>query len=368
MRSYLQRSLAAMLIGALLCGSVPGCSKPMDPQSDIPAEYQPIVFAAAAVGIGIYIASKNHKSNSSSGGGGTTQTLTAPFFVGPLGNQPFDIALDLSTAGSGGVGALGRNGGGGNYGFVEIGSSTGADNGAYALPVGYKPSAVAIDGSGNDWFVNSTGLVKKCPAAVAGVTTCSPLLSFSDGLPTSGIRSIAADSVYVFIAQDNLAGTVSFVAFNLAGGGRVSGSYTYSGLSMYNADAAVATIGSVGLYTIFHKDGTSWKISLPTSSKNPYTFTPTPLASQNMASDGLGNNYGFLGAPTSGSYQIGHYVSTGNSVAAPGTLVSTITVAFNGQTSPNAAPFVPPLSSAKTDDVYIFFLDSSGNLVLFSVF
>lgn len=367
MRPHLRRRIAAITIALLAATNFTGCSKPLDPSSSIPAVYQPLILVVAAVGVGILLTSQHHK-NERGGGGSAAPMIAVPAFVVALGNQPFDIALDQSTAGAGGVGALGRSGGGGNYGFAEIGSSSGADNGAYALPTAYNPIALAIDGNGDDWFVDVAGLMKKCPAAVAGVTTCTPALSFSDGLASSGLRSLVADPTYVFVAQDNLAGTVSWAAFRLDGTGRINGSYSYSpGLSMYNADAAVATMGTSALYTIFHKDGTSWRVALPTSSKNSYTFNPVPLPSQNMASAGLGNNYGFLGS-AAGNYQLGHYVSTGNSAAPPGTLLlPTITIAFNGQTSPSA-PFSPPVTSAHTDGIFIYMLDASGNLVLFNVF
>jgi hypothetical protein len=364
MKPHLRRRIATIMIALVAASGLAGCSKPIDPDSSVPTVYQPLVFVAAAVGVGILLTSHNHNSSS---GGSPPPPVTAPFFVGALGNQPFDISLDLSTAGFGGVGALGKAGGGGRYGFLEV-ESPGPDNGSYALPTAYTPIAVAIDGDGNDWFVDSTGLVDKCPAPVSGVSTCTPLLSFNDGLGSSGIRTIAADTARVFIADD-LSGTVTWAAYALDGSTRTTGSYTYSGLSMYSADAAVATQGAAAIYTIFHKDGTSWKVALPTASQNPYTFTPVPLAGQNMASDGLGDNYGFLGSP-SGSYQLGHYVSTGNAAAAPGTLVSSITIAFNGQTghSPSGLGFTPPARSAHFDGTYILMLDSSGNLVVFTAF
>ena len=357
--------LCAVCVAA---SSTTGCSKPIDPQSSVPAIYQPLIFLAAAVGVGILITSHNHK-NQGGGGGPAPPSLTPPLFVGSFANQAFDIALDFSTAGAGGVGGLGRSGGGGNYGFAEIPASVTSTSGSYTLPNGYRPTAVAIDGNGDDWFVDAGGAVKKCPPPSPSVTACVPTLSFSDGLPSAGVRSLAADSGRVFIAQDNLAGMVSWAAFALDGTGRVSSSYTYTpGLGMYNADAVMGTIGSSGLYTVFHKDGASWKITVPSTSKNTFTFSPPPLPNGNMGSDGLGNNYGLLGSPASGSYQLGPYVSAGNSTAAPGTLVSTITIAFNAQTSPNGPPFTPPVSSIHIDDVFIYVVDSAGNLVLFRMF
>ncbi len=367
MEPSLRKRIAVLCIACAIASMVGGCSKPIDPQSSVPAVYQPLVFVAAAVGVGIFITSQNHKSSNSSSGGSPQPVPTAPAFVGSFSGliHPFDISLDFSTAGSGGVGAVGTATGG--YGYSEFGSP-GSNNGSYLLPSGYKPIAVAIDGNGDDWFVDSTGLVDKCPPATATPTTCTTSVTFVDGLGSSGTRTIAADGGRVFIAQDNLAGTVSWVAYALDGTGKVTGSYTYTGLSMYNEDAAAATFGAIGIYTIFHKDGTSWKVSIPSNTKNAYTFSPAPLAGANMGSDGLGDNYGPLGSPTAGSYLLGHYVSPGNSAAAPGTLVSNVTIAYNGQTSLAAAAFRPPVTSLHTDGTFIFMLDASGNLVLFAVF
>ncbi|MBV8460364.1 MAG: hypothetical protein JO009_05700 [Candidatus Eremiobacteraeota bacterium] len=363
-----RRSCVAILLSAIIMATlVAGCSKPIDPQSSVPAVYQPLVFVAAAIGVGILITSNNHKNNNQNNGGSPTPAPAAPTFVGtfPALGRPIDISLDFSTAGSGGVGALGTMGSG--FGYSEIGSP-GANNGFYALPAAYRPIAVAIDGNGNDWFVNSSGLVDQCLAATSTPKTCTPAVTFVDGLGTAGTRTIAADSARVFIAQDNQAGTVSWAAFALDGTGKTTGSYTYSGTSMYTTDAAQSTIGAIGIYTIFHKNGASFKVAIPTSSQNPYNFSPAPLPGANMASDGLGNNYGTLGSPTSGSYLLGHYVSPGNSSGAPGTLLSQLLIASNGQTNNTVNPFFPPVTSLHTDDTYVFMLDSRGQLVLFTVF
>jgi hypothetical protein len=336
----------------------------------VPAIYQPLVFVAVAVGAGILIASHSHKQKDAGGGGGPPPpNLTAPAFVGPFSGPtnyfPTDITIDFSTAGAGGIGSVGTSAGG-NYSFSEIGgASVGSNNGSYTLPSAYKPIAVAIDGNGNDWFTDAAGLVKRCPPPALGVTTCVAALSFSDGLPASGTRTVAADSGRFFIAEDNQSGTVTWAAYALDGTGRVTGSYNYNpGLGMYSADASMAILGSTGLYTIFHKDGTSWKVAVPNSSRNAFTFNPLPLPNVNVASDGAGNNYGGLGSPAAGSYQIAHYASPPNSAGAPGALVSAITIAFNGATSGNA--FRPPVSSLHTDGVFIFMLDASGDLVLFT--
>lgn len=357
-----------ILLGATIAAVLfSGCSKPIDPQSSVPAVYQPLVFVAAAVGVGILITSQNHKNNQNGGGGSPTPVPAVPTFVGtfPALVTPVDIALDFSLGGSGGVGAVGTTASG--YGFSEIGSP-GSDNGVYALPAAYKPVALAIDGNGNDWFVNSTGLVDLCPAATSTPKTCAPTVTFVDGLPAAGRRTIAADSARVFIAQDNQSGTVSWAAYALDGTGRTTGSYSYTGASMYATDAAQATIGAIGIYTIFHKSGASWKVAIPTSTQNPYIFSPAPLPAANMASDGLGNNYGTLGSPSAGSYLLGHYVSPGNASAAPGSLLSTLLIAYNGQSNTTVTPFFPPVTALHTDDTFVFMLDARGQLVLFPVF
>ncbi len=368
MTSRVRKSVATISIACLVAASVAGCSKPLDPQSSVPAIFQPLVLVAAVVGVGILITSHNHKDKGG-GSGPPAPTPVAAVFVGAFPNvtqpfSPFDISLDASVAGSGGVGAVGKVGST-SYAFDEFGSA-GPNTGSYSLPSGYKPIAVAIDGAGNDWFVDQAGLVKKCPAPITIGGTCVAALSFSDTLPSSGIRSIAADAGRVFIAQDNLSGKVAWVAYALDGTGKVTGSYIYSGLGMYNADAVVATVGSSGVYTIFHKDGSSWKVTPPSSARNGFTFNPVPLASANMATDQNGNNYGVLGSAAS-NYQLGHYLSPGNASGPPGSLFATISIAFNGQTN-SANPFLVPVSSLHTDGLFIWMLDASGRLVLFSVF
>jgi hypothetical protein len=369
MRPHLRRRIAALIIASFVVSNFAGCSKPIDPGSSVPAVYQPLVFVVVAVGAGLLLTAHHHNSTGGGGAPPPPPTLTAPVFVGafpgPSSYLPSDISIDFSSAGAGGIGSVGTSAGG-NYSFAEIGS-VGPNNGSYTLPSGYKPIAVAIDGIGSDWFVDATGLVKKCPPASVSITICTPALSFSDGLPASGNRTIAADSQRLFIAEDNNSGTVSWAAYALDGTGRVTGSYNYNpGPGMYNADAAMAILGATGLYPIFHKDGTSWRIAVPTSTRNAFTFNPVPLPSANMASDGTGNNYGLLGSPASGSYQFAHYVSPGNSSGPPGSLASTITIAFNGVAS--GSSFRPPVSSLHTDGIFIYMLDANRKLVLFSAF
>src|ERR1700737_4381835 len=182
MRPRLQGRIAAVIIACFVAATCVGCSKPSDPQSSVPAIYQPLVCVAVAVGAAVLIASHSHKNKDGGGGGGPPPpTLTPAVFVGPISGPtnyfPTDIAIDFSSAGAGGIGSVGTSAGG-NYSFAEIGSA-GPDNGSYTLPSSYKPIAVAIDGAGNDWFVDAGGLIKRCPPPTLGVTTCVAALSFS---------------------------------------------------------------------------------------------------------------------------------------------------------------------------------------------
>ncbi len=359
--------MAAAAIALLLVSGFSGCSKPLDPNSNVPAYDQPLVLLLAAIGLGIGITALHHHNENHSGSSGTP-TLTTPSFVGSLTNQPFDLALDLSVAGS--VGALGTSGGGGNYGFTETGSSS-TNAGSYTLPTGYHPVAVAIDGVGDDWFDDSAGNIDKCPPPTSTSGACTPLLTFSDALGSGGFRALVADSTHVFIAADNRSGTVKWAAFALDGTGGLNGSYTYSGNGIYSQDAAVAVSGtSAATYEVFHQDGTSWTIPLPgPASKNTFTFSPLPLAAANVAFDGASLFYGALGSATSGSYQIGRWVGPNNSLEKPpGALVSRITIAYNGQTSPRGAAFVVPVRALHTDGSFIYMLDARGKLVLFAAF
>lgn len=363
----MRQRIAAAAIALLVVSSFPGCSKPIDPNSSIPAADQPLVFLLAVIGLGVGITALHHHNENHSGGS-VTPALTTPSFVSSLANQPFDLSLDPSVAES--VGALGTNGGGGNYGFTETGSSS-TNAGSYTLPAGYHPVAVTIDGVGDDWFDDSAGNIDKCSPPTSTPGACTPLLTLSDGLGSGGIRALVADSTHVFIASDNRGGTVRWAAFALDGTGGLNGSYTYSGSGIYAQDAAVAVSGaSVATYVVFHQNGSSWTIPLPgPATKNTFTFNPLPLAAANVAFDGSSLFYGALGSATSGSYQFGRWVGPNNSLAKnPGALVSRITIAYNGQTSPNGAPFAVPVHALHTDGSFIYMLDAHGKLVLFAAF
>lgn len=367
----LLRLLAVLVIVAIMAPSLTACSQPIDNGSTVPAQSQPFVALLALIGLGIGLTAWHHHNENHGGGGPPPVSVTAPQSVQSLGIGAFDMTLDLSAGGTGGAGAIGNQGAGGTYTFLET-DSIGSDNGSYTLPLGYHPRAVAIDAAANDWFVDGVGNVDKCAAPASSVTACTPLLTFSDGLPTAGNRSIAADNTHVFIAEDNNAGTVSWAAFGLDGTGRIAGSYVYTGgLGMATQDAVSTTTGSAAIsqFTIVHRDGSSWVITLGTSTtKNSFTLTPAPNSNANVATfDGV-NFYGLLGSPTTGSYQIGQWVGTGNTKGlTPGMLVNPpLTIASNGQVNTDAGVYSLPLNSVRSlDGSLVYTLDANGRLVIF---
>lgn len=369
MKRRFAHCVALLLIISTLSLSLASCSQPIDTGSKVPAQSQPFVALLALVGLGIGLTALHHHNERGSGGPGPGPSITAPSSIQGLGIGAFDIAFDPSVPGA--VGALGSAAGGGRYGFEEVGA--GASSGSYTLPAAYQPKGLAIDANGADWFVDSLGTVKKCAAPAPSVTTCTPLLSFSDGLPAGGVRSIAADNLHVFIAQDDTHGTVTWAAFVLAGGGRTSNAYTYptTNRGLYNNDA-VQTIAGLSLtfvFELFHADGASWTVAgLSPATKNPFILAPAPGANVATA-DGV-NFFGMLGSTTSGGYQIGHWVGANNGVGAtPGSLRATLQIAFNGQVNTDRGFYALPLQSLHVDPISgqtLFALDSAGNLVTFS--
>lgn len=361
-----RQRICAFGLALLVISSAAGCTKPIDPDSSVPAELQPVVFLVAAVGIGFGIAALDHKNSNNSSG--TTTNLTKATFVGSVGNTPFDLATDPSVSGS--VGALGSNGGAGMYGFTEIGSSS-TNAGSFTLIAGYHPFGVAIDGSGNDWFDDNAGNVESCAPPTSTPRTCTPLVSFNDGLGTGGVRAIAADTTHVFIVDDNENKTVNWAAFALDGTGKLIGSYTYTGTSIYAHDAvSAASAAAIATYLAFHQDGTSWTIPLPGPAQlNTFTFNPAPLSSANVAYDGTTLFYGTVGSPTTGSYQIARYAAPGNTTGQnPGSIAARITIGNNGQTSPSAQAFALPVHALRTDGFSLYMLDAHGKLVVFNAF
>lgn len=362
------RRIVAFGLVLLVLASASGCSQPIDPNSSVPAQWQPVVLVAALVGVGFGIAALDHKNSSNNSGGGSTPTLTTATFVGSVGNTPVDLSIDPSVSGS--VGVLGSNGGPGMYGFSELGSSS-TNAGSYTLTAGYHPIAVAIDGSGNDWFVDNAGNVQSCAPPTSTPRTCTPLVAVNDGLGTGGVRAIAADTTHVFIIDDNENKMVAWAAFALDGNGRVTSTYTYTGSPTYAHDATAAATGTVvATYLAFHQDGTSWTIPLPgPAQQNTFTFSPPALASGNIAYDGTNLFYGPVGSPTTGSYQIVRYAAPGNTNGQnPGSIAARITIGYNGATSPNAQAFALPVRAIKTDGFSLYMLDAHGNLVVFSAF
>jgi hypothetical protein len=368
----LRKCTAIVIIACMLAAGTVSCSQPIDTGSPVPPQSQPYVALLALLGVGVALTALHHHNvnrNNNGGGGAPPVSLTAPQLVEGLGIAAFDIALDLVNS-PGGVGALGTGGSTGRYTFIEVGSS-GNNNGSYFLPSGFQPRAVAIDGSGDDWFLDPLGALRKCAPPAAGVTTCVPSVSLSDGLPASGVRNMAADSTHVLITQDTLSGTVNWAAFNLDGTGRISGSYTYTGSAgTMSADAVVATTGSLSIstYTIAHKDGSTYTLSLPGPAVvNPFKLTPPPQPNGVATLDGVSSFYGLVGSPSSGSYLLGHFAGIGTG-SPPGSLVGRLAIAFNGQTSPDRGFYSVPLSALRTDGSLLYALDPAGSLVIFNAF
>lgn len=372
MKTRLFKCIAALVIACTLSLSLTSCSQPIDNGSRIPAQSQPLVALLALIGVGIGLVALHHHNVKNSGGGpGPGATITPPISVQGLGIGAIDIALDTTQPGS--TGALGKQGAGGRYVFSEVNTTT-ANAGSYTLPAGYQPFALAIDASGNDWFLDTTGAIKKCAPPTPTVTVCVPLVSIVDGLPLGGTRSIAADNFHIFIAQDNGNGTVTWATFALDGSAasRLTGTYSYgTGLGIFSKDAVQNTTNgfTVSQFTVMHLDGTSWVVALGTSTaKNPFTFSPRPIASGNVATFDNANFYGFLGSTTLGAYQFGHWVGVGSSLGIPGALVGSVTIASDGQINPNAGFFSLPLSALRQDGFALYALDPAGNLVIFRLF
>jgi hypothetical protein len=364
-----RRVLAAAVIAALLITSSVGCSQPVDTGSPVPSQQQPFIALLALLGLGIGYAAFVHHGRAHSGGGGPV-ALTAPDIVMPLSPRGVDLAVDPTTTAA--VGVL-ENPVSGAMQFEVINAISRARIG-YALPSGYTPTAVAIDGQANDWFVDAGGTVDKCPAP-SGPATCVPLLTFSDGL-AAGSRSIAADQFFVFIARDNGAGTVSWKAVSLLGGTSFSGTYGYSGLPLASSDALSATTfsSSSSAFTLFHKDGASYVVSFPSSStKSSFVLAPLPSFAPGNLSVALDTAldqlyFGALGTP-SNAYQIAAWIGTNSAGTPPGSITSSITVASGGQINGAAGQYVPPCSSIHADSAHnVFMLDTNGAFVGFGAF
>jgi hypothetical protein len=369
MRRVVAGFLAAVLIVTGL--GLSGCSEPVDTGSQTPAASQPILAALALVGLGIGIVAFIHHGNNH-GGSPTPASAVAPAYLQVLTQPGADLSLDPTT--TGGVGALEKGSSSHPYRFEEVVVTTRTTLG-YNLPTGYAPTAVAIDGSANDWFVDANGSVEKCAAPVSGgPTVCAPTMSFSDGITGAGGRSIAADPFYLFDARDNGSGTVFWAAFPIGGGTKISGSYTYSGMGLAASDAVSATTFSstTSSFVLIHKDGSSYAVSLPsTVSKASYLLSPVPdlapgsvSVSEDSSADLL--YLGFSG-PTTGTYEIGEWIGANGLGIPAGTIEASIIVAVNGQVNTSTGSFALPLSAMRSDlaqDTYM--LDADGQLVGFA--
>jgi hypothetical protein len=370
----LRRLIAVALALSLLTSSLAGCSQPIDNGSTIPAQSQPIVALLALVAVGFGLAAWDRHNDTHHGGAGPT--IIAPAQV----IRPSQLlsgyrAADLSIDGfNSGVGVLELPTVSGTPArFLLIVGSSFND---YALTTGYAPVAAAVDGNGNDWFVDSTGHVQGCNAALVGVTTCTtnnpiiPVPTANDGLGT-GQRSIAADGFNLVIVRDGGAGKVNWFAFNLSSGATSTGSYQSTSTSgLFAADALASTPPATGTsgFAVFHTDGRSDLITLTPPANSPnFTFAPATLsAPSNQVTDSFTSMFAFCATTGSqaGTYQLTRYE---NSFAVGiGQLTTTsITIAVNGQTGdPANKPYVLPLTSVHVDTgLNVWALDSNGTNV-----
>lgn len=367
----MRRTLALAVIVVTLCVNLGGCSTPVDTGSSIPAQSQPIYTVLALLGLGIAIAAIHHHSELHPSG--SAKVPQTPISVVPLrlsNATPVDFALNPLQAGQFGALLAGTSGSSWQFALGDI--TSGLVTAQYTLPVGYQPTAVAIDGgtTNQEWFVNANGLVDGC---AVGPTTCTPNpAQFSDTLAAGGTRFIAADTQHIFIARDDAAGTVTWSAFDLAANNVGTGSYTYNagnGKGLYPKDAVVANGGSISQYVFFHQDGTTHIVQLttpPTTGAGP-ALTPVPTDIGNATIVGA-DIYGYTGSPGAGLYSVARYdAGTSNPLAY--SIQALTLVAFNGVPNPGTNhPFTVPLTNLHVDAAGVYGLDPSGNLVTFNVF
>ena len=369
---FVRRTLALTVIAVTLCVNLGGCSTPVDTGSNIPAQSQPIYTVLALLGLGIAITAFHHHSEAhSSGSQKVPQTPISVIKLRTLNASPIDLTLDPLQVGQFGALLSGTSGSSSVFDLGDI--SSGSVTQQYTLPLGYVPTALAIDGvSGTQqqWFVNAAGLIDGC---AIGPTTCTPSPApFSDTLASGGTRFIAADTLHIFIARDDGAGTVTWSAFDFAANQVGSGSYTYTagaGKGLYPKDAVVANGSSISQYLLFHQDGTSHEIQLtspPTTGPGP-TLKPVPTNVGNATIAGV-DIFGFTGSPNTGLYSIARYDAAGTDPLAY-TIMALTLVAFNGVPNPPAgSPFTVPLTNLHVDGAGVYGLDPGGNVVTFNVF
>jgi hypothetical protein len=366
-----RRTLALAVIAITLCVNVGGCSTPVDTGSNIPAQSQPIYTVLALLGLGVAIVAFHHHSETHPAG--SQKVPQTPISVIPLRTtnaSPIDLTLDPLQAGQFGALLAGTSGSASEFDLGD--TSSGVVTAQYTLPIGYKPTAVAIDSgtTHEEWFVNPSGLVDGC---AIGPTTCTPSPApFSDTLAAGGTRYIAADSQHLFIARDDGATTITWAAFDFAANLAGTGSYTYTagaGKGLYPKDAVVANGTSISQYLFFHQDGTSHEVQLtspPTTGLGP-TLTPVPTDLGNATIAGV-DVFGYTGSPTSGLYSVARYDASGTDPLAYSIQALTL-VAFNGVPNPPVGkPFSVPLTNLHVDSVGVYGLDPTGNVVTFNVF
>jgi hypothetical protein len=368
---FVRRTLAAAVIAVTLSVNLGGCSTPVDTGSSIPAQSQPIYTVLALLGLGVALTAFHHHSETHSPG--NRKVPQTPISVIPLrlsNASPIDLTLDPLQAGQFGALLAGSAGSSSVFDLGDITSN--AVTASYTLPVGYQPTALAIDSgtTHQEWFVNSSGLIDGC---AIGPSTCVPSPApFSDTLASGGTRFIAADSQHIFVARDDGATTVSWSAFDFVGNLVASGSYTYTAggnKGLYAKDAVVANGSSISQYLLFHGDGTSREVQLtapPTTSPGP-TLNPVPDVSGNATITGT-SAFGYTGSPTIGFYSIARYGAGGTDPLAY-TIQALTLVAVNGVPNPGVVhTFSVPLDNLHVDAAGVYGLDPGGNVVTFNVF
>jgi len=365
-----RRYIAAALIAVLLVGSG-GCSQPVDPGSPVPAQSQPIVTLLALIGLAIGVAAFVHHGSASAGPTPTPSPtpggLTGPSLVVVLTKPGSDMNIASTTTGIV-LGVIEPATGGTRYEQVSGNVKTGL-----SLPGGYAPTAVAMDSSGNAWLDDNSGNVKVCAAPTTSNGSCSPSLSFNDGLGVAGTRSMDIDSTDACIAIDTGSNVAKFALFALPNG-TPNGTGSFPGTArLLPADAVTATdfLGA-NSFTLFRADGSSFVISGNPPANNTFDLNPLPNATPgNVAvSQNASFNetfYGLLGFPTGASYQIARYIGANSTGATPGSEQASIAIAQNGTTLGNS--FAVPLRSLRADlSATTYALDGSGNLVEFASF
>jgi hypothetical protein len=316
----------------------------------------------ALVGVGIGLTALHHHNERRGVGPGPSITPVARI-IGPAFGFRF---ADLSINGTGGtVGALETSGTGAQFNDLS------AFILSYFLPTGYFPQALAVDPSGDGWFVDSAGNIKECAPPSTTGTTCTPVVTYVDGLAAGG-RSIAMDGTTLIIVQDAGSGNVN-VAYEQLGGTIQRTSYhNASGASIFSADAVESVGSGAGsVFAVSNVDGTSTVVSFPFTTAPSFTFSPVPAgAPSNVQVDPSTGNATFSATTGSftGTYQITRYISPSSSpIGSSFGSTSSIVIELNGQFGGPA--LFPPLTSLHIDgSLDTFVVDSAGNVEEFAPF